>query len=501
LKFCQNALKDVYINGTNDGVSVANSFANHFNNVYQKASANGANSPDIQLLLENYSGKEFNSNELNDLINVELVDKCIRQLKLGKACGPDELSAEHLVNAHPMLVMHLCALFRALLSTGCVPDGFSEGIIIPLLKDKTGNINSLDNYRGITLIPVIAKLFELILLDICGACLETDDLQFGFKSDVGCTNAIFTMRSTIDYFRNRGSTVFAASLDISKAFDTVNHYQLFVALSKTGIPKTILALLVDWYSKLSVAVRWKGCLSTSFTVRSGVRQGSSLSPSIFNVFMNIFIVNLRALRSGCCIGGYFVGCVLYADDIILMSASVDGLQKMLNCCYEVSIDQQLTFNCSKSCCFAVGKTAGKFRIADMILGNETISWCDSFKYLGVSFLAGKSLRVNIDVVKHKFFAACNSILGNSHSLDEFFQLKLQESFCLPLLEYSLCAVRLTNSQCADLNSCWNTVFRRIFHFRKFDSVRACICGLGRLDFYHIRVNLLLKFVKKMLAES
>jgi len=245
----------------------------------------------------------------------------------------------------------------------------------------------------------------------------------------------------------------------------------------------------------------EGCLSTSFTVRSGVRQGSSLSPSIFNVFMNIFIVNLRALRSGCCIGGYFVGCVLYADDIILMSASVDGLQKMLNCCFEVSIDQQLTFNCSKSCCFAVGKTAGKFRIADMILGNETISWCDSFKYLGVSFLAGKSLRVNIDVVKHKFFAACNSILGNSHSLDELIQLQLQESFCLPLLEYSLCAVRLTNSQCADLNSCWNIVFRRIFHFRKFDSVRACICGLGRLDFYHIRVNLLLKFVKKMFAES
>jgi len=51
--------------------------------------------------------------------------------------------------------------------------------------------------------------------------------------------------------------MFAASLDISKAFDTVNHYQLFVALSKTGIPKTVLALLVDWYSKLSVAVRWK----------------------------------------------------------------------------------------------------------------------------------------------------------------------------------------------------------------------------------------------------
>ena len=46
--------------------------------------------------------------------------------------GPDELSAEHLVNAHPILVMHLCALFRAMLFSGCVPDGFGIGTIIPL---------------------------------------------------------------------------------------------------------------------------------------------------------------------------------------------------------------------------------------------------------------------------------------------------------------------------------------------------------------------------------
>ena len=427
------------------------------------------------------------------------MDTCIRRLKLGKACGPDELSAEHIVNAHPILVMHLCALFRVLFTSGFVPDGFGIGTVIPLLKDKTGDVNSLDNYRGITLIPVIAKLFELVILEISSECLETDDLQFGFKSNVGCANAIFTLRSTVDYFKNRGSTVYAASLDISKAFDTVNHYKLFSALSKTGICKNILTLLVDWYSKLSVAVRWKGFLSNCFSVGSGVRQGSSFSPSLFNVFMNIFIVRLKALRSGCCIGGYFVGCMLYADDIILLSASVEGLQKMLDCCFDVSCEQLLTFNCSKSCCFLIGKS--RIKITNMQLGLDKIVWCDSFKYLGISFTAGKSLRVNIDIIKHKFFAACNSVLGNSHSLDQLIQLQLHESFCLPLLQYGLCAVRLTSAQCADLNCCWNTVYRRIFHFRKYDSVRLCIFGLNRLDFHHIRLNLLLKFVKNCLLSS
>jgi len=62
--------------------------------------------------------------------------------------------------------------------------------------------------------------------------------------------------------------VYAAALDVSKAFDTVNHYRLFLALSKTGINKSTLVLLVNWYIKLFVAVRWKGSLSNFFSVGS-----------------------------------------------------------------------------------------------------------------------------------------------------------------------------------------------------------------------------------------
>ena len=66
----------------------------------------------------------ISDSDLTNLINVELVDECIRQLKLGKACGPDGLMAEHLLFAHPLLVIHLCALFRAMITSSCVPDGY-----------------------------------------------------------------------------------------------------------------------------------------------------------------------------------------------------------------------------------------------------------------------------------------------------------------------------------------------------------------------------------------
>jgi len=92
--------------------------------------------------------------------------------------------------------------------------------------------------------------------------------------------------------------------------------------------------------------------------------------------------------------------------------------------------------------------------------------------------------------------ASNSVLGNLRSLDELIQLQLLESFCLLILQYATCAVKLSSSQSAELNSCWNNVNRRIFNFRKYDSIHSCICGLGRLDFHHLRTSLNLIFINK-----
>ena len=164
-------------------------------------------------------------------------------------------------------------------------------MIIPLVKDKSGNLNDSDNYRAITIGPVIAKVMEKVILKLCQDNLRTDDLQFGFKQGLGCTNAVYLCRSTIDHFTYRGSNVYAATLDIKKAFDKVNHYKLFVSLLKAGVHLCIVAILADWYCKMFVMVKWNGCLSDWFPARSGVWQGSMLSPNLFTAFTNIFILS------------------------------------------------------------------------------------------------------------------------------------------------------------------------------------------------------------------
>ena len=191
---------------------------------------------------------------------------------------------------------------------------------------------------------------------------------------------------------------------------------------------------------------------------------------------------------------------MYADDLIIMSLTVAGLQQMLDCCQRSSEQLLLEFNCKKSNCMVIGP-ASKYKIREMSLGNEYIYWSESFKYLGVNFNSGLKLSVDICSIKRKFYVSCNCILGNTHSLDDMIKLNLMESYCLSILTYATVAMKLSNAQVNELNACWNSVYRRIFDFNKWESVRSFINGLGRLDFYHIRLFMCLKFYSCSLASN
>ena len=138
-------------------------------------------------------------------INCELLDTCIAQLKKGKAPGHDGLTAEHITFAHPILFVLLSLLFNMLYLYGTVPDAFGVGIAIPLVKKMDGDRTNSDNYRCITISPVISKIFEMVLMQIFSSQLQSDHLQYGFKRNSSCSQAIYTLRTVVERHIKSGS--------------------------------------------------------------------------------------------------------------------------------------------------------------------------------------------------------------------------------------------------------------------------------------------------------
>ena len=337
-----------------------------------------------------------------------------------------------------------------------------------------------------------------MILYVCQENFITDDLQCGFKKNIGCSDAIFAVKSTVNHFVEHGSCVYAAALDLKKAFDRVNHFKLFSTLIDSGVPIPVVNVVSNWYSKLFAAIRWNSSLSYTFSVGSGVRQGSSLSPTLFNLYINAIIVSLKSSDYGCQAHGKFFGCFLYADDIIIMSPSLHGLQSMLDICAIVCDRLSVKVNNIKSHCIVFGNCR-KRNIENMHIGDDSINWVESIKYLGVHIVGGKKLSFDIQALRRSFYAAFNNICSHTKTLEEVVQLTLHESYCLPLLTYAAGAVSYNQRQVHDLNVCWNTVYRIVFNFNRWESVKSFINGLGKLNVQCILKVRAIKFYYHLLS--
>jgi len=180
------------------------------------------------------------------LLSVEEVDKVISlNLKLRKALGVDNIVAKHIVYCHPAVVFHLTNLFNMMICHGYVPSQFRISVVVPIVKNKNGNISLLANYRPISLSPVVVKLFEACLRYKFDMYLQSIDLQFGFKKYSGCHNAVFVVQQLVQYYNRRGSNLYIAALDASKAFDRTDHSFLVNKLKTRNVPFCFIHIIVN----------------------------------------------------------------------------------------------------------------------------------------------------------------------------------------------------------------------------------------------------------------
>jgi len=182
---------------------------------------------------------------------------------------------------------------------GCVPANFGKSYTVPIPKGHvTQQALTADNFRGISIGPTISKLFEHAVLVWFYRYFATSEYQFGFKKQLSCRHAIYCVRNVIGHYVNNGSTVNVCSLDLSKAFDRMNHYALFIKLMDRKLPNELLSLLEQWFSISVTCVRWAPCYSHFFSLLAGERQGGVLSPLLFAIFIDSPVDKVRLTGVG-----------------------------------------------------------------------------------------------------------------------------------------------------------------------------------------------------------
>ena len=183
-------------------------------------------------------------------------------MKRGKAPGLDELTIEHLVNSHPVLVVILSKLFNLFVSAVHVPHGFRLSYTVPLLKeDQNYKGNSVDNYRAISISPVMSNNFWTLCTSQIDAANFLWQVPISLVSRKGLAVAMLytPVRKVVEHYGASGSAVNVCLLDLSKAFDKIDHSALYLKLMDRAIPVQILKVLQTGSPRVCLAlsgVQW-----------------------------------------------------------------------------------------------------------------------------------------------------------------------------------------------------------------------------------------------------
>ena len=228
-------------------------------------------------------------------ITLEMITKAISKMASGKAAGPSGIVAEMPKPVGEAGAVEVCDLIEDIISEGCIPTDWQESFIVNLYKGKGDALNR-GNYRGLKLIEQVMKVLERVVVGLIRQRVEIDEVQCGFMSGHGTTDAIFIVRQLQEKHLAANKPLYMAFVDLEKAFDRVPRDVIWWAMRKLGIDEWLVRLVQSMYKDVRSRVRVGNGYSEEFGVGVGVHQGSVLSPLLFIIVLEALS---REFRTGC----------------------------------------------------------------------------------------------------------------------------------------------------------------------------------------------------------
>ena len=409
-------------------------------------------------------------NHLNFIIanisNEDILD-VIKELE-NKSTGPFSIPVDLLKMIPDLIIFPLCEIINLSFSTGKFPDSLKIAKVIPIFK--SGSVLEVTNYRPISLLSIFDKIIEKLLYKQLYDFLSNNNIlfdnQFGFRKNRSTTLALIQITERIRESIDNKKFGCGIYIDLSKAFDTVNHDILLKKLEHYGVRDTSLLWFKSYLKNRKQYVYVNGESSSLEILTCGVPQGSVLGPLLFLIYINDLPNISKSLE-------FF----LFADDtnIYFENASLKTLERTINTeLKKLSnwlIINRLSLNLSKTN-FVIFHPYNKkvpYNVT-LVINRKAINESQQIKYLGIIIDSSLSWKGHIDKVCSSFHKA----IGMIYKIRPFVKQNI-----LVMLYYSLIYPHLIYAIEVWGNSC-STFINRIFILQK-RVVRAILMKDKRND--------------------
>ena len=385
-EYWKNIKRDFNKKSSNNSIN-GDAWLNYFKNLLN------INVPDVHEQVLNNITQNNDCGYLDRQITDDEIIASVKSIHSNRSPGPDGICIEMIKSTLNEVLPFLNVLFNEVYESGNFPPSWCESIICPI--HKSGSIMDPANFRGISLISSISKIFTNVLTFRLQTWAESnnviDESQAGFRKQYSTINNIFSLQALIQKYlcRTRGR-FYCIFVDFRRAFDSIPHNKIWDSLQRNGIDSNsnFLKIFQSMCKQLKSCVKVNNSLTKFFKCSVGTRQGCVSSPIIFSLFINDLVVYLKSKTDH----GIFVSndiddliALMFADDVSCFSDTVIRLQRLIDLIAEFckSVGMKLNLSKTKIMVFRNGgivKQAEKWYFEGVEIEIVSI-----YKYLGLYF--------------------------------------------------------------------------------------------------------------------